>query len=304
MKGIHYISQQHIDKQLWDACINRSGNGLLYAQSVYLDAMAENWDALVMGNYDAVMPLTWRKKMGISYLYQPAFTASLGVFAPVISMALFQQFIAAIPARFKYADVYLNHQNLYTAPNCKYYQRSNYVLQLDNEYPKLYNTYRQNIKRNVVRAVKMQCSFTQQVRPEEVIDLAIRYTPANRFLSAAEYQRLLRLYQQLNNVGQATAYAVKSDKDDLLSSALFLNDERRIYYILPGNHPNSKTVGASHFLIDQVIKLHAGKPLLLDFEGSDIKSLAFFYSSFGAQHQPYGALQFNRLPALVKWLKP
>jgi len=43
--------------------------------------------------------------------------------------------------------------------------------------------------------------------------------------------------------------------------------------------------------------------MLLDFEGSDIPSLAFFYSSFGAVEERYSAIKLNRLPGLVKWLK-
>jgi hypothetical protein len=42
---------------------------------------------------------------------------------------------------------------------------------------------------------------------------------------------------------------------------------------------------------------------LNDFEGSDIPSLAFFYSSFGAVEEKYSAVKLNKLPALVKWLK-
>jgi len=43
--------------------------------------MADQWDALVLNDYEAVMPLTWNKKYGIHYLFQPFFCASLGVFA-------------------------------------------------------------------------------------------------------------------------------------------------------------------------------------------------------------------------------
>jgi hypothetical protein len=63
-----------------------------------------------------------------------------------------------------------------------------------------------------------------------------------------------------------------------------------------GNHPGGKAIGASHALIDAFIKDHAGKKMLLDFEGSDIPNLAFFYSSFGAVEEEYAALKMNRLP--------
>ena len=89
----------------------------------------------------------------------------------------------------------------------------------------------------------------------------------------------------------------------LLATAVFFFSHNRAYYILVGNHPNGKTLGASHTLIDAFIKDHAGENLLLDFEGSDISSLAFFYSSFGAVEEKYSAVKLNRLPAPIKWLK-
>jgi hypothetical protein len=70
-----------------------------------------------------------------------------------------------------------------------------------------------------------------------------------------------------------------------------------------GNHPNGKTIGASHALIDAFIKDHAGQNLLLDFEGSDIRNLAFFYSSFGAGEEKYTGIKMNRLPRLLQLFK-
>ena len=66
---------------------------------------------------------------------------------------------------------------------------------------------------------------------------------------------------------------------------------------------NGKTIGASHTLINAFIKDHAGKNILLDFEGSDIQNLAFFYSGFGAHEEQYAGIKLNRLPFWVRWLK-
>jgi hypothetical protein len=62
-------------------------------------------------------------------------------------------------------------------------------------------------------------------------------------------------------------------------------------------------MGASHALIDSFIKDHAGKNLVLDFEGSDIRNLALFYSSFGAIDEKYPAVRLNSLPWYFKWVK-
>ena len=100
----------------------------------------------------------------------------------------------------------------------------------------------------------------------------------------------------------ATTYGI-SLNEELLASCVFFFSHKRAYYILVGNHPNGKTIGASHALIDAFIKDHAGEYMSLDFEGSDIRNLAFFYASFGAKQEVYPALKINRLPMYLKWLK-
>jgi hypothetical protein len=113
----------------------------------------------------------------------------------------------------------------------------------------------------------------------------------------------IRVAQQWILSGQAKAYGVMLG-DRLMASALFLMHGKRAYYILVGNHPDGKTRGASHTLIDAFIQDHAGQEITLDFEGSDVPSLAFFYESFGAAEERFGWLRINRLPKWISWIKP
>ena len=93
---IFYLEQENIDKQKWDDCIDKAGNGLIYAYSFYLDCMSKHWGALILGDYEAVMPLTWNKKYGICYLYQPFFAAHLGIFGNNLSQTTVKTFLESI----------------------------------------------------------------------------------------------------------------------------------------------------------------------------------------------------------------
>ena len=77
---IQYLPHAQINKTKWDACIAAAPNGLIYAHSWYLDEIIETWDALVMNDYESVMPLPYRKKYGVLYLFHPPFVAQLGLF--------------------------------------------------------------------------------------------------------------------------------------------------------------------------------------------------------------------------------
>ena len=150
----------------------------------------------------------------------------------------------------------------------------------------------------------MKCNVRRNIDIDEVIALAQEQGKAFSRATKDDYSRFKKLYLQLNGQQKAITYGIYMPSGQLVASGLLFFSHKRAYYILAGNHPNSKTVGASNLLINTFIKDHAGQDLLLDFEGSDIPSLAFFYSRFGATVEMYVGLKLNRLPKIVRWLKP
>ena len=97
MSRVKFISRDRLDVKKWDQCIDNATNGVIYAYSFYLDRMSKHWDALVYGDYEYVMPLTWNRKFGIHYLYQPPFTAALALFEMIFLQPLFSNFTTPFP---------------------------------------------------------------------------------------------------------------------------------------------------------------------------------------------------------------
>jgi len=300
---IKYLQYKEIDKAKWDVCITNAPNGLIYGYSFYLDCMARRWDALVLGDYEAVMPLTWNKKYGFYYMYQPAFTASLGVFGKNLAREIVADFISMFPTKFKLIEISLNTGNIIGDSKPFSLLRSNYILHLNNSYEELYKTYRDNHKRNIKKAFDLGCKVSKEVSIDEIMKLNEEQLKQVDGTKPEDYPNFKKLYEFLKNRGQAKTYAIVDPKNKVLASAVFFFSHNRAYYIMVGNHPDGKTIGASHALIDAFIKDHAGQNLILDFEGSDIRNLAFFYSGFGATEEIYPALKINRLPFYMKWMK-
>lgn len=289
---IQYLERHQIDDQKWDRCIDESPDGLIYGYSFYLDIMARNWSGLVLDDYKHVMPLTWNRKWGLSYLYQPAFTASLGVFSTVKGARRTADFISAIPSRFKLIEIDLNAGNR----DLQSPERVNYILSLQPTYEALFNGFRESTKRNIRKAVQLNCRYETGIDIDPIIALAQEQSKSFSNLGEDEYGRFRNLFAALKKRGKALTAGVFTERGELVASCVYFFSHKRAYYILVGNHPNGKTLGASHFLIDRFIYGHAGEDLTLDFEGSDIRNLAFFYSSFGAMVEKYPTLRINRLP--------
>ncbi|HMU47997.1 MAG TPA: GNAT family N-acetyltransferase [Chitinophagaceae bacterium] len=299
---IQYLPHSQIDKLKWDDCIETAENGLIYAYSFYLDHMSENWDALVLNDYEVVMPLTWKKKYSIKYLYQPFLTAQSGIFGKNITEKIITDFIESIPDSFRYIDITLNTGNIFSIPSGFAIHRVNYTLDLNRSYSELKSNYRENIVRNIKKAEASGYTFEKDFDVEIIIKLAIQQMNNHDKTSSAQVARFRSLFNYLREKNMAVTRGIKVN-DVMLASCVFFSSHNRFYYILVGNHPDGKTIGASHALIDAFIKEHSGTNRLLDFEGSDIPNLAFFYSSFGAKQEVYPALKINRLPFYLKWLK-
>ena len=300
---IKYLQHKEIDKAKWDVCITNAPNGLIYGYSFYLDCMARHWDALVLGDYEAVMPLTWNKKYGFYYMYQPAFTASLGVFGKNLTKEIIDDFVSMLPSKFKLVEISLNSGNIVGDSKSFSLLRNNYILHLNRSYEEISKIYRDNHNRNIKKAFQLGCSVSKEVSVDEIIQLnkeQLQYIDGTK---PEDYPNFKKLYELLKNKGQAKTYGILDKQNKILASAVFFFSHNRAYYIMVGNHPDGKTIGASHALIDAFIKDHANQNLILDFEGSDIRNLAFFYSGFGATEEIYPALKINKLPWYIRLLK-
>lgn len=294
--AVRYLKRAEIDLAKWDERIDRSANGLIYAYSFYLDTVARHWDALVWGDYEYLMPLTWNRKYGLFYLYQPLFAASLGIFGDHISEAMVREFVHAIPKKFRLTEIDFNHSNPPPSDMNGFFLRHNYVLRLSQSYETIQAGYRDNTRRNIRKAVQIGCRYQAGIPLEDVIQLCRQHFQKIAHVPEEEYARFRQLYEVLYERKQALTAGILGPDGMLLSSCVFFFSHGRAYYILVGNHPNGKTLGASHYLIDSFIQQQAGQSLVLDFEGSDIRNLAFFYTGFGAVEELYPALRVNHLP--------
>ncbi|MEO6636867.1 MAG: GNAT family N-acetyltransferase [Ginsengibacter sp.] len=302
--NISYIPQQDIDKVKWDRCIAAAGNSLIYAYSFYLDTMSRHWDALVSlteeGDYEMAMPLTWNKKYGLHYLYQPFFTASLGIFGNNISAEVVKLFLDAIPQKFKYWDFYLNKKNAFAIDGYEIYERRNYILSLEDSHENILAKYAKNHLRNIRRAKEAGNEIQTGIAVEKIIALAREQAKDFSPVAEKDFENFALLFSILKEKNLAVTYGIYSSQQQLVASCVWFFSKDRAYYILVGNHPNGRTSGASHLLIDAFIQDHAGEKLTLDFEGSDLKNLAWFYSSFGAVEEKYAGIKLNRLPTIAK----
>jgi len=298
---IHYIKRQAIDLARWNRCIDEAPNGLIYAYSYYLDNMARHWDALILNDYEAVMPLTWNKKWGIKYLYQPPLTPQLGVFSSThISEELITAFLQEINLHFRFAEIFFNYNN----PHPAFKIHCNYILHLDKSYPELSSHYEKDLQKNLKRSSRFHFIYTHTYDLKQALLLhQNQYKDRTPNMRDKDYVNFQKICLQLFQTNEVLLRAALNEENELLSIALLLQKKNRIYLIESTTTDRGRKMQANHFLLDAIIREFSAKNITLDFVGSDIPGIAHFYRNFGSRDQAYSFYRFNNLHWIARLFK-
>ena len=279
---ISYFKRHELDEEKYNNCIKSALNSRIYAYSWYLDCVADNWDVLVMNDYEAVMPLPWRSKYFIKYIYPPAWTQQLGVFSKnIISQNLLKEFITVIPKKFKKITIQFNSGNDVSFLNTT--KRINYILPLNRFYDEIYKGFNKNRKRDLTRSEGIAFELDKNVKAFDFFNF-FENTSKNFSLNSNGIQALRKICNFRN--AQVNIWGIRVNSI-LYCSLLWLKDDDRITYLLPLATTEAKKNGFPTKLVVELIANHHNSNYILDFEGSMIPNVANFYKSFGVIEEDY-----------------
>jgi len=298
---ILFVRNKDIDYSRWDQCIASSAIPLVYAQSWYLDIVSPNWDALIYGDYEYVMPLTQKKKFGLSFLQQPVYAQQHGIF-PQTDIAVQNEFLSTVRDRFRYVAVNLHagHCGPF-AEGFAVHPRKNYILPLTLPYHELKTNYNKHTRRQLKKAEDNKVFVVKGVQSKEYLDLKISARKVK--LSDFTMQTLKRLIEHGHRRGNGVIYAAYNQDNMLCAAAFFLFSFHRVTYLNAVSTDEGKKLNAMHKIVDQFIEENSGSLLTLDFEGSVIPGIARFYEGFGSVIEQYYYIKSNRLPVPLRWFK-
>jgi len=306
MEIIH-VPYKEIDRKKWDSCIRNASYGSIYVTSMYADTMGGTWDALIAGNYEILMPLYYRKKAGIKYLYQPAFLPQTGVFSKgTISPEIIKAFIDKAFSIFSFGEISLSYPVAvsFSKKNMKVKERNNFVVDLSSAYKKVYGNYAPGFVKSLNRLKKLSLQYTKGDDVKEIISLFKKlYLEKIEGLSNADVNKFSSLcigLQEKNDIVIRKAYSASGD---LFCAALLFRYGNRLYNMISCITPEGKKAEANYFLYDKIMEEFSGKDLVLDLEGSDIKGIADFYLKMGPRNEPAFFIRYNNLPGIIRLLK-
>lgn len=302
---INYISYENIDKKKWDTCIANSRCSLMYAQSWYLDAVCEKWNALILDDYAAVMPVAVNSKMGIQYVFMPPFVQKLGIFSPEkTNEKLTEDFLEVLTSKIKFIHYNFHYQAGFNAFQTNIHYNQNYELKLSETYQNLVSKFSVNTKRNIQKALKNNLSLSNNCSLQQIITL-FQNDKAKQLSSfkKSSLSTLKKLYRNVPGDSKKILLGAFNQQNQLIAGCFLIQYQNKITFLFSGNSQEGKKNGAMFLLINQLIKENAENNYILDFEGSNHEGLAKFYKSFGAVNIPYTSFRYNNLPLPIRWIK-
>jgi hypothetical protein len=298
---IQFLKRTQINDAKWNTCVSNAPNGILYSYTWYLDCFAENWFGLVYEDYEMVMAFPCKSKMGIHYIYLPPLLPHLGLMGNNINNSIFNLFLNAIPPKYRLIDIVVHNQENVLLPESVITPVINYCLGLNKPYEVLRKEYNDNTLRNIKKK-SAEGELILLDNPMKVIEMAkVQFSHFDKkVLLALDKFAALNLTCPVENRCKNYAYISKDKK--LLAAASIMFSHQRMYYLVATSTREAKVLGAAHKLVDAIIHNFADTDTLIDFEGSAIEGIAFFYAGFGAKADHYQRIYINTLSPIIKFI--
>ncbi len=288
---IKHLEHKDIDFQRWDFAVSESINMLTYAYSWYLDVVSPDWEALIAGDYEYLMPLPVKRKYYIPYIVQPFLTQQLGIFSKYeVTREILENFINKIPY-YSY-EVHLNEKNAYPEITLL----PNFVLNLNKPYKLLAVKFTKNTIRNIEKASKLPQKISEETDLALFLDF---FTTTVTHLKKAHFDLIKKILKVAIEKKAVELFTVQNQHNQIIASLAILTNPGRITYFLPASNNEGKKNSSMFLLVDYLIRKNAGNEIKFDFEGSAIEGIARFYRGFGAENQPYYSLKRFRPSFLV-----
>ena len=299
MLELKYIKHHQIDFEKWDKVILSSQMPFVFAQSFYLNATSPNWDALIIGDYESVFPVTLKTKFGISYLPQPPFTSQLGVYG-IINSEVEKVIYSYVLSHFKLIEIELNVTNNIQLPSIS--QKNTFILNYSQGY-----TFNQNTKRNITRAIENKFHI-ERVNQHDTLSISNKYLSPFLQSQFNVSKKTILLFEDLlkNSLENNQLYTFKVLDENGIMKALghFVCNGKHALYLKGTNFDKSENSGSMHLLMQYAIHFFEDKSDFFDFGGGSLSvGLANFYKGCGGQIMNYSFLRVNKLPWLIKLFK-
>nr|MDA3821089.1 GNAT family N-acetyltransferase [Bacteroidales bacterium] len=213
-----------------------------------------------------------------------------------------RMFLHALKKNFHLGDYSFNEGNLLgDEEGYEVTDSCNYVLPLHHDIGEIQKNFTENCRRNINRTKKSRLNFVDDISVDEIVSLKRLSENVDR--NSEHYDYVRKLFSTLLEAGKVKIYGAR-EGEHLVAAVVFAFSKKRAIYLLSASSEIGKEQRAMFLVLDEFIKMHATQDIKLDFEGSNIASIARFFRGFGAKPEIYQRIRFeNPASKIMKIIK-
>ncbi|OAV45395.1 hypothetical protein [Lewinella sp. 4G2] len=290
------IRRGKLDDGRWNAAIENDVSRLPYGYTWWLDAvMGENWEALVYGDYRAVLPLPYsRSLLGLKQISRPAFTQQIGPWGELTEASV-GSLLNAIPKKVLKLDVGLSEavKAAHVPSHFAVKERTNQIVDMDKDYTDIHAHYGRTL-RKILR--RYEGSTIQRIGKEKIIDVYQKHLAEKAGLNDQHFVIMHRLMTAYEREAGPRFFGLHAPDDGLQALGFFPDHRGRVINLFAASTEAGYDHDGMARLLDGIIRREVGPDKLLDFEGSDIEGIAKFFNRFRPHRSPYLQVSRQLLP--------
>ena len=249
---LEFVPFEKIDKNKWNGTVHYAPNGNVYGYYWYLRSVVKEWDALIEGDYQSVMPIPRTNWSG----FELGLIPSAG---PYTVNSLTESRIIEFYSKWKDAASQFSYPfneklTTHLAKIVDIELKSSVLshINLSDSYDELVNNYTFDTRSEIDNLNPDDFSFSAMEKPEVFL--------AQEKLTTPDKNILFRLFYNAIQRGTGICIKVINKKKNTSAFAFYISDAGKIYTAYTGRQNDTQ---AELLLFDTFIKNHSGKPVSL-----------------------------------------
>jgi len=279
---IKRLKYKEIDFEKYTYCLENSAQKNWYAKKEILDHLSGNWELIVYGDYEAVMPINIKKKLGIQFVHMPLFCQQLGVFSKVDDPMINSKILNFLQKKYRVFLYCFNHHNRFATSLEK---RKNYIIPVSD--------YEVLKRKKYFKGRKSAVKWSQHlVYKEPEFDEQVDYFISQNFKGLPKlsdfylFKNYLSFLMNTKKLKLCAAF----HEEKLINLAVLVAEKNQYSLLALINDEEFKKENGASFLIDKILSRSISEKSF-NFMGSNIRGIEVFFKSFGAELYDYSFVE-------------
>lgn len=296
---IKILKNSEIDFEKYDECLKNSVQNKYSADLRFLKITAgKNWDLLVYGAYEAMMPVPFVRKFGIKMVQQPKLCQQLGIFSQADLPGINDLFLNFLTSKYNVRYYAFNDRNTFSQPLPT---RKNFLIN-----PESYETVAQRYSPKRKRKIRQE----PEIKEHSEIRLNIPIDEVSSFIlenirgaeaSKRDPQDFYHIFKAFSEAGLLSLEGFYY-RGSLTNLIALYDDGTTVALLGTFNDYRFVKLSGASVLVDDCLRRNI-ESKIFDFEGGNIPNIEEFFRGFRPEMKPYPYYGNSKRAIIKKILK-